>query len=212
MPNIIDNNSPWKSEQKTRERYRVAKRNAAISAATRQFKTHGYASTSMDDIASELGISKPTLYRLFKGKEDLLYASQMVVLDQLKDLAADLLTADTSAVARLRDFFGQVIVLTAAEPGTVYFQLAEMGVKDEPNRQHLRAARKEVQTNIRTIVRQGIDSGEIQQDLDEKYITLAMFGACNSVAGWFRPGGAETVEEVSDHFLKILFHGLLLGS
>ncbi|HEY5550361.1 MAG TPA: TetR/AcrR family transcriptional regulator [Opitutaceae bacterium] len=40
-----------------------------LDAARRAFLAHGFAGTTMDDLASELGMSKKTLYLSFSGKE-----------------------------------------------------------------------------------------------------------------------------------------------
>jgi len=48
-------------------------RERIIKTANTQFQTHGIKDVRMDDIATMLGISKRTLYQLFKNKEELLY-------------------------------------------------------------------------------------------------------------------------------------------
>lgn len=48
-------------------------REKIIKTANIQFQTHGIKDVRMDDIAAMLGISKRTLYQLFKNKEELLY-------------------------------------------------------------------------------------------------------------------------------------------
>ncbi len=48
-------------------------REKIIKTANTQFHTYGIKEVRMDDIAAMLGISKRTLYKLFKNKEELLY-------------------------------------------------------------------------------------------------------------------------------------------
>jgi len=47
------------------------KRLAVMEAARRLFLDKGYDGTSMDDVAAEAGVSKPTVYRYFADKEQL---------------------------------------------------------------------------------------------------------------------------------------------
>ncbi|GGU68112.1 transcriptional regulator [Pseudomonas laurentiana] len=49
----------------------LAKRQAILEAAKRLFLTHGYASTSMDAVATAAGVSKLTVYSHFTDKETL---------------------------------------------------------------------------------------------------------------------------------------------
>jgi AcrR family transcriptional regulator len=48
---------------------RESKENSAIEAATAVFTRFGYAKTTMGDIASEAGMSRPALYLLFPDKQ-----------------------------------------------------------------------------------------------------------------------------------------------
>jgi len=44
-----------------------------LITATEQFMTYGVRTVSMDDIATTLGISKKTLYKYYKSKDDIVY-------------------------------------------------------------------------------------------------------------------------------------------
>jgi TetR/AcrR family transcriptional regulator, regulator of autoinduction and epiphytic fitness len=61
------------------------KAEAILAGAMQEFMTCGYAAASMDRIAVAAGVSKPTLYSYFQGKEGLFTAliQQMTQSDQL---------------------------------------------------------------------------------------------------------------------------------
>lgn len=61
-----------------RDEQRRRKREAVLRVAASAFNRRGFANTSMDDVASVLGVSKPTLYQYFKSKQELLYACHQV--------------------------------------------------------------------------------------------------------------------------------------
>lgn len=56
------------------------RRQAIIQAALECFLKHGYAKTSLDDIAKTARLSRPLLYLKFKNKEDLFRATYEFVL------------------------------------------------------------------------------------------------------------------------------------
>jgi len=62
-------------------------RRRIIANARRRFLAHGFRIVTMDDLATDLGMSKKTLYAHFSDKASLL---QAVVLDKLHDVDADL--------------------------------------------------------------------------------------------------------------------------
>jgi len=53
--------------------YRISLRERIIEKAMQDFSMHGIRAVKMDDLANELGISKRTLYEIFKDKETLLF-------------------------------------------------------------------------------------------------------------------------------------------
>ena len=67
---------------KVSDEHRAARREEIIDAALRAFTRNGYQRTSMADIISESGLSAGAIYGYFEGKQDLLYAVAVRVLDQ----------------------------------------------------------------------------------------------------------------------------------
>lgn len=65
--------SPWGTAAQ-RANQRRDKREALLQAAARLFRQHGFAGTSLDHIAAQLGISKPTLYYYVACKASLVQA------------------------------------------------------------------------------------------------------------------------------------------
>ena len=74
-------------ESQPRNRKADSHRQRIVEAARVHFFSHGFRSVTMDDLASELGISKKTLYAHFSGKIDLLKA---VLADKFAGVEAKL--------------------------------------------------------------------------------------------------------------------------
>ena len=60
----------------------LAKREAILEAAKRLFLSNGYASTSMDAVAAEAGVSKLTVYSHFNDKETLFSSAVMAKCEE----------------------------------------------------------------------------------------------------------------------------------
>ena len=54
-----------------REQNRLAREKRILEAALKVFSASGYTGASMDAVAIEAGLSKPTLYQYFDSKEQL---------------------------------------------------------------------------------------------------------------------------------------------
>ncbi|WP_219114549.1 TetR/AcrR family transcriptional regulator [Janthinobacterium sp. UMAB-56] len=69
--------------------------NAILDAATAVLSQKGYDLMTMDDVAGTVGISKPSLYKHFKSKEELVGEALIRLLDGALDYVAALDTALT---------------------------------------------------------------------------------------------------------------------
>ncbi|TXI85564.1 MAG: TetR/AcrR family transcriptional regulator, partial [Cupriavidus sp.] len=74
---------------------------AILDAATRILASKGFDLMTMDDVATEVGISKPSLYKHFKSKDDLVAAAMIRLIDGALTFL-DGLPDDLDAVGRLR--------------------------------------------------------------------------------------------------------------
>src|SRR5262245_39736678 len=65
-----------------RERRKQMLRDEILDAARALLSEKGYAAMSMDDLAAQVGISKPTLYSHFPTKDDIVVATALREMDQ----------------------------------------------------------------------------------------------------------------------------------
>jgi AcrR family transcriptional regulator len=86
-----------------RQRGAAAGRRADIlHAASRVFRTMGFAAAGMRDIAVAADLSPANLYHYFSGKDEILYACQHLTLDRLQAAAAAAARARGPVAGRLR--------------------------------------------------------------------------------------------------------------
>ena len=62
-----------------------------LEAAKKIFFAKGYAKATMDEIALEAEISKPTIYQYFKSKDDLFFSLMLPVVDEIGKQFEDIL-------------------------------------------------------------------------------------------------------------------------
>ena len=69
-----------------------------IDLAITQFMSYGVKSVSMDDLSTQLGMSKKTLYKFFNGKEELIDSCITLYLRQEEQLLHHLEQTSSDAV------------------------------------------------------------------------------------------------------------------
>jgi TetR/AcrR family transcriptional regulator len=67
-----------------KERARQQREQDILRTAARMIRDNGYVNLNMDDLAEEVGISKPTLYQHFKGKDDMVEKAMLHSMRQLE--------------------------------------------------------------------------------------------------------------------------------
>jgi AcrR family transcriptional regulator len=65
--------------------------------------SEGFYKTTMDDVASELGMSKKTIYKFFPSKEDLVMAIAKHFMDRMKSKILPALNSDKNAIEKLSE-------------------------------------------------------------------------------------------------------------
>ena len=73
--------STWKDAVLSRDKQFAAKRSVLIREAARAFGQKGYHNASLDDVAQQLGVTKPALYYYVKSKQEILFECHMISSD-----------------------------------------------------------------------------------------------------------------------------------
>jgi len=146
-------------DQASEERWRDLRRARLLEAAARVFTRLGYDSASVEDIAFEAGIGKPTLYRYFPSKEVLFEAVFARTLDELEERLDIALAAGGGFPELLRRLIGEIVP-------TFRTHLAAMrGLSDgEMSKRRLfRQRRARIETRLVAAIEAGQTAGEIRQ-------------------------------------------------
>ncbi|GAB3879287.1 hypothetical protein GCM10029964_031400 [Kibdelosporangium lantanae] len=69
--------------------HRLERREQILDAATRAFARSGYTATSLDDVATEAGITRVLLYRHFESKSDMYRAVLERALGRMRDTVGE---------------------------------------------------------------------------------------------------------------------------
>lgn len=142
--------------------YREELRHQILIVAMALFKKNGVKSVKMDDIATELAISKRTLYELYSNKEDLLYEcvknDKQRCLDKMANYAQ---TADNEMDILTFFFKGQIHDLGTTNP--VFFAEISKYSKIVVYLQSHRARQKK---NSQAFIERGIEHGYFCDDIN----------------------------------------------
>jgi AcrR family transcriptional regulator len=198
--------SPWVGGRRGRREHGV-KREAVIRAAARAFNARGYHNTSLDDVATALGVTKPTIYYYVANKEQLLFECFRAGLEPIQAAICNSDSSPHTALERLNDVVRDYARAVASDYGWCMVRAEDQDLGPETGR-HIKALKSEIDQGIRRLIRAGIEDGSIEP-CDAKITAFAMAGALNWIAHWYRAGEPMSADELAAAFVEVFGRGLL---
>ncbi|MFG1466794.1 TetR/AcrR family transcriptional regulator [Xanthobacter sp. DSM 24535] len=189
-----------------RDEQRRRKREAVLRVAASAFNRRGFANTSMDDVASVLGVSKPTLYQYFKSKQELLYACHQVAMDNGEAGLALAAVHNGTGLEKLIVYLRRYMLGIFGDLGNCPV-LTDVDSLTPDDREAVVARRKRISLATKELIALGVTDGSIA-NCDPKLASLFALGVVNWIPAWYREDGPNTPEEIMESFVTHLTSGL----
>jgi len=154
------------------------RRREILEAAERVFGRAGYWSATTAEIAREVGVSQPAVYRYFASKRELFRAAVALRQQELEARARTAVASAESGRARIRAVARATIRLALERPHMAMLRIQAVAVAadDEEIGQAVRGALDRLFVLNETLVRQGIADGSIGRHIDAPAVARAISG------------------------------------
>jgi|SRR6516165_3334013 len=180
----------------------ATRREEILDAARKIFARRGYQSSSLDDVAAETGISKPTLYYYFPSKAHLFF--------ELASLHADEQLITLERISREPDPTRCLVALMRHQVQQVtmemdfyrYFFDHRPELKDPKLRAALKMKLTAYSEYFYRGIRRAIEAGVLPH-IDEFVATQAIFGSTFWIYKWY-DAKRFTPEDVLQQFLRMI--------
>ncbi len=194
-----------------RRRMRGADRRRLIQeTAAELFSANGYARTTMQDIATAVGIKKGSLYYFYKSKDALLAELFHMALAIPQERFDDIVASECGNVEKLQQLV-TVLVRAYDEHLPLMVTFTRIGldsVEDPVRRAELKSMRRRFETTWEGAVRAGMNAGELRADLDDKLVAFGIIGMINWMYKWYAPGGRKSADDIAHTFNAMIRDGL----
>ena len=181
------------------------KRQEIIERCADLFDAGSYHRATMQMLADEVGLGKPTLYHYFRSKTDILYAIHQqhiaALIDGLDSEQRRGASHDQLLIHACRDILEEI----AKHPGYVRAFFEHYQELDEPKRAEIRRRRQEYFGKICGIIKSGIAAGVFRK-CDVELTAYGFLGMCSWAYQWYPP----MVEKISPQKLAETLCGTFL--
>ena len=189
-----------------RRRNPDGKREAVLHTAVRMFLERSYAHTSMNDVATQLNITKPALYHYFRNKEEILVEIYHLGTDLIDQMLDSIEAKQKTGLDKVADFLAAYIRIISGDFGRAVVRLDDRELSKNARRQ-IRTRNREIDHRLRAIIDGGIADGSIAT-CDPKIAAFILAGAVNWMASWYEPRGPMDINAITKQYIRLLSTGL----
>jgi len=167
-----------------KERARRRREQEILRSAARMIRDQGYVNLNMDDLADEVGISKPTLYQHFKGKDDMVAKTMLQTMRKMEEhiLAVE---GDT-AFHKLENIMRYMLEAHADPEGFSMTIIQDSSLAMQHltgGNPEMQAIQRRVGSRIYEIISEAKDDGDIRADVPNIIVMSAMFSSMSMLQG-----------------------------
>jgi AcrR family transcriptional regulator len=174
-----------------------------LETAARLFASKGYAGTTIDDLARELGVTKAVVYYYWGSKEEL--------LEEIQDRALLLLRERLDRLNEEENPYGTRLEATVAAYIDAVLDnrfFISVLLRDFASSEKTRQKRRAFMRECLEAIQAEMATGNVRK-FDPQVLTLALVGLCSTIANWYEPEGRLSREEIKEIYLKFASRGFL---
>lgn len=179
-----------------------------LARAAELFARQGYTGTTMNQVATACGVTKPTLYHYFADKQSLLLHIAAGHVMRLQTLATEVEAMALTPEARLRALIERFMAAYAHAQHHHRVLTEDVRFLPEPERAQVVAVERRVVASFAEAV--VALRPELKGRALDKPLTMLLFGMMNWTFTWLRPDGALTYEALGDMIADLFCGGLPL--
>ena len=179
-----------------------------LNVAKKLFTNYGFKKVSMDEIASEAGVTKKTVYTYFSSKEELL---KYCIKEELQNMRKIIENVDSKKLDFLETVHQVIYNLLKYKKNCKFlkmlFKESEI-LKNEQLKDNLKIVDKEIQNYIRKQLELAIQNDKIEvQNIDiTTFLIYKMYIAL--MIDWNEDYKKLDEKEIADNILHFLVNGL----
>jgi len=179
-----------------------------LDAAAAVFAEKGYHGTTTKNIADKIGIRQASLYYYASSKEELLEGVCEIGMEGFLESAQHINKTERRPQDKIRLVFFEHLAPLWRQPNYMQVFLSCRKHLPRQSRHKIGEQARNYEELIESILRDGVDAGELRADLDCRLTTLALLGLCNSAPQWVKKQRGLKVEQIAQQFSDIFLTGI----
>ncbi|MBI5749274.1 MAG: TetR/AcrR family transcriptional regulator [Nitrospinae bacterium] len=186
------------------------RRQQILESAIRCISRQGYHQTTMDDIASEAGLSKGALYWYFKSKDEILTAMCRQQCDEHLQILSHFADQNMSIKELALKTGDKILESLINEPEQCKMSFEFWALTDE--NEQVKRSQYEVhkiwQETVSNLIKSGIKKGEIKPDVNVKELSIALLAIFDGIIIAYSIDKTLNVKKIWHTAISAFFEGI----
>lgn len=194
-------------KQKQSNSVTMSRKDEIIRTSAKIFASKGYHATTLDEIAREIGVTKPAIYYHISNKEEILREIIGKIMEPMEEVAK-VGRANLPPKERIRRMIRMLVEFGAERKETTLIAFEQINILPQRSRNALRRREKDVERVLQQTLKEGVEQGCFVVD-DIKMASFAILAVSNWIYRWYRPDGYLTLTQIADQFIYLLENGYM---
>jgi AcrR family transcriptional regulator len=182
------------------------RRQIVLREAATAFGEKGVQATSLAEIASRLGVSKPALYHYVSNKNEVISEVLKISAAAVERIVSEADEYGENGLQKV-SFCVREIIRGASEPFARCITAIDVNMLDEETQAFHRKSQRKLVHGVSRMIEEGIADGSIR-DCEPEIMSFAILGCANNTSRWYRDGGRLSLGAVSEQYLGLLSKGI----
>ncbi len=180
-------------------------RERIIQSASQEILKYGFRKFTIDDLASNLGISKKTIYKYFNSKNEIISSVLDNYLEMDMSTRGELLAASTGTAEKL-----QAMLSSSLQTIVPTWLLAELQQYFPEEWDKCDSVVQSQKVQIINIFKEGIQSGELRPEIDPALLDVVLQASTAAILDYrFLTQHDLTLDQALNKFLNLIFYGII---
>jgi AcrR family transcriptional regulator len=182
---------------------------AILDAAARVFFRVGYASANLDDVATEVGLNRSSIYYYVGGKAELLAELGRRTMHESTETLSEVGARSLTPAEMVRAIVHQHMELLERNYPRVFVFHNERRHHVDPEMNALIDDAGELRISLLAkAIGEGVATGDFRADLQARTTARLIVGMCAETRFWWRPDGPRSLTDIGSDIADLVLSGI----
>ena len=180
-----------------------------ITVAAKLFKEKGYSAVTMRDIAQAMDIKAASLYNHIKSKQEILVLIIIEIAEEFTRTMNEVVNSDESTIKKIEKIIQLHIDITLLDANALACLNNDWMHLANEQLIYFIKMREDYEENFRTIIKKGIEDGEIK-NLNLEVIIFSTLSTLRTLYLWYGKKKSPDPAVLKSNMIQVLLNGIVV--